>query len=261
MTVAEMRFFDVNTMIGGWNNYDLAFKTADGLAAEMRRVHIEKALAYHSMALCSDPKNGNDALARALEGHPDIVGAMVLTPLIREEFGGRDAVAGFMREHRIGAVRLFPNEHSYTLEEWNAEELFELTDEFSVPVLIDFRSNGGYPAEYYDQIYRLARRWPNTPIVLLSVGYRYLRVILKLLEKCPNVSVGTDTFIAYRGIEEIVKYCGSTRVLFASRMPFLESGVSVGRVLYADLSDADKENIAYNNAAALINGNRLYGGS
>jgi predicted TIM-barrel fold metal-dependent hydrolase len=41
-------------------------------------------------------------------------------------------------------------------------------------------------------------------------------------------------------------------------MPFIEGGVSAGRITYADISDADKENIAYNNAMDLLAGNQIF---
>lgn len=253
-----MQFFDVNMMIGPWSFNDLAFKTAGELTHEMCRLHIEKAFVFHSLANRSDPKDGNDCLRDEIKGNDSLIGAMVLTPLIKAEFGGAEKVLGFMRENHIGAVRLYPIDHSYMLEDWNMEELFELTSEHSIPVLLDMRQNGGELSSQYDKIHNLAVRYPKTPLVLLTVGYRHMRITLKLLEKCPNIFVDTSTFITYRGIEEVVRYFGSKRIVFGSRIPFIEGGVSVGRVIYADISGDDKENIAYNNAMGLLAGNKLY---
>ena len=255
-----MEFFDINTMIGRWPFNDLMFKTADGLCNEMDRLHISKAIVYHSMvALHTAGYSGNDYLAKEIAEYPQLIGAMACSPLVNVEYGGANALCDYMTKNRIGTFRLHPIEHGFTLHDWNMDELFELADEKRVPVLIDLRLSGEDYSEYYGNIHTLAKKYVNAPIVLLTVGYRHMRILMKLMEKCPNISVDTSTFITYRGIEEIVKYFGSKRLLFGSRMPFIEGGVGIGRIIYADISDADKENIAYNNAARLLAENKLIG--
>ena len=253
-----MQFFDINTMIGPWNFNDLSFKTAGELTHEMHRLHIEKAFVFHSMAKCYDPRVGNDFLYDEIKDNDNLIGAMVLTPLINTEFGGKEKVLSFMREKRIGAVRLYPIDHNYLLDVWNVQELFELTSEQSIPVLLDMRQHSGDLSSQYDKIYSIALQYPRTPLILLTAGYRHLRITLKLMEKCPNISLDTSTFIAFRGIEEVVRLFSSKRILFGSRMPFIEGGVSIGRIIYADISEADKENIAYKNAMNLLANNKLY---
>jgi predicted TIM-barrel fold metal-dependent hydrolase len=258
--VFKMRFFDINTMIGRWSFNDLAFEKADELIHEMDRLHIERAFVFHSLSQCYDPAPGNDALYNEIKGNDRLIGTMVLTPLIRAEFGGREKVIRFMKEKRIGAVRIYPIDHSFMLDVWNMEELFDLTSEYTIPVLLDMRQHGGELSSQYDKIYELAAHFPKTPLVLLTTGYRHMRITLRLLEKCQNVFLDTSTFITYRGIEEVIRLFGSKRILFGSRMPFIEGGVSVGRVIYADISDTDKENIAYKNAMDLLSGNQIYSG-
>jgi predicted TIM-barrel fold metal-dependent hydrolase len=253
-----LKFFDVNTMIGRWGMNDLAFEKADELIREMDRLHIEKAFVFHSLSQCYDPAPGNEALYKEVGENDRLIGTMVLTPLIQAEFGGREKVLEFMKEKRMGAVRIYPIDHSFLLDVWNMEELFDITSEYSIPVMLDMRQRGGELSSQYDKIYELAVHFPKTPLILLTTGYRHLRITLRLLDKCRNVYLDTSTFITYRGIEEVVRLFGSKRIVFGSRMPFIEGGVSAGRITYADISDADKENIAYNNAMDLLAGNQIF---
>ena len=57
----------------------------------------------------------------------------------------------------------------------------------------------------------------------------------------------TATFLTHGGYEEVVKRFGSERLLFGSHMPFTEPGSSAAAILYADIDDKDKKNIAYKN--------------
>lgn len=153
---------------------------------------------------------------------------------------------------------MYPIDHSYLLDDWNVQELFELTSEQSIPVLLDMRQNSGDLSSQYDKIYSIALRYPRTPLILLTVGYRHLRITLKLMEKCPNIFLDTSTFITFRGIEEVVRLFGSERIVFGSWMPFIEGGISIGRIIYADISEADKENIAYKNTMNLLASNKIF---
>jgi len=254
-----MDFFDVNAMIGPSPFGRLPFESASELTCEMRRLGIRKAILYHSLSRQNSPAGGNEALAAQIEGHSELIGAMVLTPLIGREFGGRETVLANMRKWRVGAVRIFPFSHRFTLDPWNLEEIFALTEAYMIPVMIDMKPNEDDMAGYA-KLFELAGAYPGTPIVMLSTGYRHLRVTLKLMEKRPNLHLDTSTFLSFRGIEEIVSQVGADRVLFGTRLPYLEGGVSVGRVLYADLSDADKRMIALGNAERLLAANRIFSG-
>ena len=132
------------------------------------------------------------------------------------------------------------------------EQLFSLLDEMHMPVLIEGRGLSGSLESYFPHIFELAGRYKNVDIVLLTVGYRNLRTIYGLFDKRPNIYIDTSTFITFRGIEDVVRYYGSERILFGTRMPFIEGGVSVGRLTYADLEASDKENIAYRNILRLL---------
>ena len=253
-----MDFFDINAMIGTWPFPGVTQYDAGAFCTEMDRLHIAKALVFHSAALRDTPGySGNNCLSESIRKHERLTGAMVLSPLVQIEYGGATALTAYMKDNGFGAMRLHPKEHSYTLYEWNMEEVFEIANAFRVPVLIDMRSIGGDFDAAYGAIHGLASRYTNAPIVLLTIGYRHLRVLFKLFEKCGNLYADTSTFITYRGIEEIVTFFGSERLLFGSRMPFIEGGVNIGRILYADISDADKACIAGGNARRMLSASTL----
>ena len=253
-----MRIIDINCMIGEWPFTPLRFQSAPDLLAEMHRLGIERAFIFDSRAWLHAPSVGNACLLEAVQPHPGLVPVLVLTPLMEQEFGGGQRVIESLERNGVGAVRLFPFDQSFTLNRWNIEKLFVLLDEASVPVLIECLTPGGNIDASLPQLFDLATAFPHTPIVLLNPGYRRLRIFYELFTRCPNLYMDTCTFIPYRGLEDFVRNFGSERLLYGSRMPFLEGGVSLGRLLYADISPADRENIAWRNALSLLRQNRLY---
>jgi predicted TIM-barrel fold metal-dependent hydrolase len=253
-----MKYFDINCMVGEWCFKSLHFKTVGGLLSEMDRLGIEKSLVFNSRSWLYAPVPGNDTIVQQVKYSERLMPVMVLTPLIDQEFGGRDVLTGYIRKNNIAAARLFPVDQNYTLNMWNVEKMFSLLDDIRMPVMIESREALGNIDLYFHQIYEIASNFKNTPIILLTVGYRNPRILYEMLDRCPNIYVDTSTFIAFRAIEDAVKYFGSERILFGTRMPFMEGGVSVGRLLYSDISIKDKENIAFRNITNMLAKNKLF---
>jgi predicted TIM-barrel fold metal-dependent hydrolase len=252
-----MQLIDANCMLGEWTFKNLRLKEPNEMLNEMRRLGIAKSLVFHSRSWLYDIKSGNMAIIEAVRNYSNsLIPVIALTPLIEQEFGGKKAVIHFIKANRVGAVRLFPTDHNFTFELWSVDKLFSTLDEMHMLVLIEGRELTGSINSHYAQIYELARRYKNVNIVLLTVGYTGLRTMYGLFDKCPNIHIDTSTFITFHGIEDVVKHFGSERILFGSRMPFIEGGVSVGRLLYADLEAADKDNIAYRNILRLLGHNK-----
>ena len=252
-----MKFIDVNCMIGEWIYKDLRFKDVQCLRAEMQRLRIEKSMVFDSRAWLYDPKVGNSMLLQTTSMYKELIPVIVLTPLIDQEFGSKESIYEYLKENKIGAIRIFPTDHNFTLNLWNIEKMFTITNEICMPVLLEGREREGTIDKYFTQIYEIAKTFKNTPLILLSVGFRNLRTLYNLFDSCPNIFIDTSTFLTYRGIEDVIKYFGSERIVFGTRMPFLEAGVSVGRIIYADISNKVKENIAYNNIYRMLHSNKL----
>jgi len=252
-----MQIIDVNCMLGEWAFKNLRFKAPAELLDEMQRLGIVKSLVFSSNSWQNDIKTGNHQIVEMVKDHAErLLPVAALTPLIRQEFGGKQPVVDFLTKNHIAAVRLFPSDHHFSLDLWCMEELFEILDEMHMLVLIEGREQTGSIDSYYQQIYDLASKHKNVDFVLLTVGYRSLRTIYCLFDNCSNIHIDTSTFITFRGIEDMVRYYGSERILFGSRMPFMEAAVSVGRIIYADIDASHKENIAYRNVLRLLGRNK-----
>ncbi len=75
-------------------------------------------------------------------------------------------------------------------------------------------------------------------------------MIYPMMEKCKNFHIDTSLLIAYRAVEEIVACFGAEHILLVPEC-LIWNQVIVGRILYADISQEDKEKIAYGNIDSL----------
>lgn len=247
-----MNIIDVNTMIGQWGPKKLHYSGAGGLLLEMDRLGIARALVYDSRSRWYDAARGNDLLLGQTRGNGRLVPVMAATPLLQLEHGGAEKFVTYIRENGIGAVRLFPDEQNFTLYPWNIGELLEILNAYRIPLMIECRSLADPLAAFWNNIREIMRAYPGVPVVLLTPGYRESRILYQLFEAGSNLHADTSTFIAYEGIEEVVRLFGAERLLFGSGMPFIEAGAALGRLLYAQISRQDMEKIAFGNIEAML---------
>lgn len=239
-----MKFIDINGMTGPWHKGNLRFSSPQELKSEMNRLGIEKTLAFDSRAWLYNPHEGNEYTFSSYSETPCIFPVPVYTNMAEFELTG----------HRPECcVRMFPSDHNYLFEPWSVDLLFSRLSGTETPVLLDCKPGQSGGRISYDSVFRVAQAFPKVPIVLLSIGYRSLRMLYPLMKKCENTFIDTSTFIPFRGIEFLVEALGAKRILFGTRMPFIDGGASIGRLLYANILTKDKELIAYGNAERIMN--------
>lgn len=269
-------FFDVNCMIGKWPAPKLHFETAKGLTERMSYLGIKKALVFHSIAWKYDSLFGNRQLLKEIESCnnlsetdeiPDNKSSLgrgietekekllplpVVTPY--------DTPKGILGEETVEllktkacAVKLFPRDHNYSFSQWNIGPMLEKLETMKLPVFIDYEQIR-YNEIRIEDLFWALKGYPKLPFVLCSNdhSYRIGRILYPLFERFKNFYIETSTFLLYQGIEEICSRFGSERILFGSGMPFQDGGGSIARVLYAEIDNKDKQNIAYKNAERLL---------
>jgi predicted TIM-barrel fold metal-dependent hydrolase len=98
----------------------------------------------------------------------------------------------------------------------------------------------------------LAARYPRAKLIAAHVGGDWERGI-KVIKPYPNVIAdvcGSDNYAGY--VEMAVRELGADRVVFGTDMPGRSMASQIGKVLGADISDADKEKILGLNMERLL---------
>ena len=109
-------------------------------------------------------------------------------------------------------------------------------------------SGESFPADVAD----LATRHPNAKIIMAHLNGVGLRGI-EDISGCENIVVDVSGGDPESCLVEIaVARLGHTRVVFGSDAPIRHFAVMLGKVLGSDLSDAQKQDILWNNVARLL---------
>jgi hypothetical protein len=218
----------------------------------MRRLSIGRALVRTAFEdLDSDVLFSNGALLDTCEKHDELTACPVVVPSSGGDFPPENEQIETLLARGAGAVCIRPKQDCWLLCEWASGLLFAELQERRVPVVCREHEVN------LEQLGDLAGRYPDMPLVLLESGYRTLRTLLPLLENFSNIYLSLGSaFTVLRGIETLVERVGAGRLLFGTGFPASEPMMAVTQLMYAEISDVDKNKIGSENLKSLIKGIR-----
>ena len=254
-----IRFFDCDVCLGVAND-PIASKVSDasGIVDTMAHYQVEKALVYHKEAI-NAPVEGNKMLIGEISAHPSLYGCAVLTPSYGGEFGDIKEYFSMLAQSGIKAIRLFPHTHSYRPVPLYLDTVLEEAQKHHMPVLIDEIdinntnlpwSTWGFSPSYED-IYELSQTYPKVDFIIISPGMLTQRKQFTIMHKTNNIYFDCSP-LGYKNVEYICKLFSAEKLLFSSGFPFLEPGAYMSYILYADISEKEKQMIAYDNLQRLL---------
>ncbi|MCP4643539.1 MAG: amidohydrolase family protein [bacterium] len=248
----RIRLFDVQTGFGGASQGSTDSVSADGLQAEMDRLDIGAALVRTAPdVLVHDVAAANAALFDACRDHSGWTPCPIVAPNGGREFLGEEEQVGEALANGAGAVLVRPQTDYWITAPWACDALFKAIEAHRMPVVcLNDRVS-------HETLGELAGRYPALPFILAGVQYRFLRVIVPLMETFTNVylSLGFN-FNSHNGIEHLVKVLGDDRLLFGTGFPDTEAAGAITMLAYAGIADEVKQRIGAENTERLIKGIR-----
>ena len=249
-----MRIIDINTAIG-IPTKSVRFTQIDGLLACMQDYCLDAAVVWNSVS-DRDPELGNLEMYRiALEHRKVIYPCMLLEPSL-ETLGlpGDGSVTERLEQYRPAAVRVIQGEAThFPMNRYYAQELLLPLNEAHMPLIVD----GSYSHLFWNCLPELAEAFSDVPFILLRCGLNESRIIRPLLKYTRNIYFDISVMQDFAQIEEITENFGSERLLFGSGLPQYVPAGPLGLLKYADISEADRANIAYANFERLMGGVKL----
>jgi len=257
--IQEIIFFDGNAAIGRTSiPHNSPICSPDELVNDMKKIRLSRALVFHTESL-NDPVFGNDLLIKAIAEYPELTGCAVLAPAASGEFGDIAKYVEYLVGSGIKAIRLFPRIHFYTIKSYVLSSVLEQALRYRLPVILDFitherlsyiESTWDFFPDY-DDIYLLAKEWPEIPFIVAIPGMTSQRRQYALLNACENVFLETSGY-SYRFIENVCKRFSANRLIAGSYMPRVDPSAMMLGVLYANISEREKQMIANDNLEKLI---------
>jgi hypothetical protein len=246
----RLRFFDCTCSLGPYRTRVFRFaRTAVELIEEMDFSNIERALVYHTAMRYDHPQVGNERVVAETAGQSRLQPTWAILPSQTGEQPATETLLRNMRRHDVRALRLFPDDHRYFVDEITWGDQLAVYAERRIPLFV--RAS-------LDKCAQLLRSFPDLVIVTASQGSNPLdRYAWPLVEKYPNLIFETSGYVVDNGIEEFCRRYSAARLVFGSGYPENSSGAAMLALAHADIPAADRQAIAADNLHRLLAEARL----
>jgi hypothetical protein len=221
----------------------------EDLLAVMARFNIACAAVEHAVAREASPRLGHALLEEEIAGHSNLRPAWHLMPDIspRIEKAYTDPDQYLAQRVALGRIDAKDFCHGRGDQACFAPVL-EACEAIHLPVFIDFRTQGD--PVLFD--FGICERFPGIPFVAEGFGGYPRHKLIWCLQNYPNLylsTVGGEGFAIEALLCEIV---GPDRLIFGSNWPARSIGMSLGSVLFAEVSADIRRRLAHGNFQALL---------
>ncbi len=247
----RLKLIDVNACFGFGAYKKPDFETVTDLIQHLDYLGIERSLVWHYEARDVNPTSGNKLLLKEINELPvdlqkRVIPTFVVTPACYYEEGTLEFLKTQMGKGVTHALRVFPTVSRFQLAQMT-RILLELAH-FNPVCFIDC---SGQNESDLAELSIVANKVPEVTFVLTQKMWEGFGAVVDLMWQCPNIC--TDiSFIHTRGtIEMLVREFGVERVLFGMGHKS-HYGAAMASIIFADLSELQREMIAYKNIESLL---------
>lgn len=243
---------DAHAHLGPYSLFYIPDPDAAAMVRVMDRCGVTRTVLSSHLAIQADATRGNDATAAAVDAFPDrLAGYLVINPW-------QDPPAEIERradDPRFVGIKLHPSLHQYPLSGPRYEPVWELAAATGKPVLTHTWENSTYDRPAI--VGQVAERHPDVTILAghagamqtgfleaIEVARRHPRVVLEI---CGSFNSG-------RQIVRMVDELGPHKVVYGSDFPFIDLRVSIGRVVFAELSEGNRRAVLGQTMARILAG-------
>ena len=226
---------------GGWAG--VAFGEAE-LLSQMEEYEIEKTF------LTGASFQGNDAVVEAFQNHPDkIVPFVWINPALDDV---EKKLTRYIVNEGFMGIKMQPLFDAFVADDPIVDPVMDFAEAHNVPVFIHC---GHPPFSLPWSIALLAERHPNVNVTMIHMGHGhgvYIDASIKMAKRYSNIYLEMSGMPMGCKIAEAYKTVGADRVMFGIDSPFHHPSVEIQKVLTCGLSDAEQQDVFYNNAKKLL---------
>lgn len=243
-----MKIIDVNMSIGH-KDYRGERITPEYMLALMEEYHIDHAVCYHAHTWL-DPKDGNRKMAKiAAESAGRIGLCLVLDPILgADNLPGEGSLQDRIAAMKPACIRVFPKMCRMPFHPFYFEEILDAVNALGLPLIIDEL----YNMEFFCRLPEISCQYPNVKFVLIEQGMCEGRRIYPLATKCENVYFTCERMADNLQLEESEVRGICHKLLFGSGYPNRPHAGALGLVLYANISEENREKILCKNWEAMV---------
>jgi predicted TIM-barrel fold metal-dependent hydrolase len=249
---------DVGAFIGEWPFRLLPNTTLEALEDRLRTEGVERALVTPLEGLLhEDPQPVNVRWGERLWDSSFFHFIPLLDPMLPRV---EHSLAACHEDYAAVGLRLIPNYHGYSLADERVDSLARIAGVLSLPILLQLRLQDVRSMHPLlraadvgvQETLALARRHPDTTIVLCGCNWSEFQQVGPLLEKIPNLYL-TLSHVEYLDVlSRLVDRWGASRFLAGTHAPLFSATSLRLKLDTAHLSEADRKAISQENALCLF---------
>ena len=212
------------------------------LLSEMKRLRIDLAVVRHQVALDAGPVAGNRAVREEIAAADPLIAAWFVTPDGFEPDFDPAKMLDDMLGAGIALAWTDAESQDFSLLPWCSGELYEQLQSRQIPLLLDHHGLN------HDDLHVVLRDFPRLRVALVNMARTVgrNRLLYPLLRRHPNLYLClNNSYAVHQGIEDLCDKFGSQRWVFGMGYPRSEGGASITGLMYADISDEQRADIAH----------------
>ena len=244
------RVFDVHGHLGRWERKFYPDWSAEAMVDRMDRVGVERLAVSDIQAIGPDYRAGNDRIGAAVAAFPErLVGYVVYNPNYVSEMA--DEMARGFEELGCRGIKIHCSLHETSTEDPRYRPVFQTAQERRCPILCHVYQ--GPSPEFLMQV--LADH-PDAKFIYAHIGggaRGSLERFVEVARARPNLFFDLGVSVMPRGtLAWLVTQVPPIQIVYGSDHPLNGFTFQLGRVLLADIPDAVKRTILWDNAAGIF---------
>lgn len=241
MPLKDILVIDCHGHLGSEANFNIPAVTTEAILTTMDRIGIDTVCVSHLMALRGDYRGGNDLVAAAVQQYPGrFLGYACPDPNCPEDIESElDRCFGELRLH---AIKIHAGFQGYPIDGAGYHQVYEYAQTHgAIPVL-------GHGFAQAGRMEKIAHSYPEVPFIVAHFGGsyhgRFPEEMVEVIRKYDNVFTDlVSSVVPFGGLEVLVNKVGADKLLYGSDICYQEATHQIGRVLFARISEREKEKI------------------
>ena len=223
--------------------------TAPSLIAEGEKVGVERYVVHSTATTVHQVRSINEYIYSEMQAHPEFIGFMTLHNEMTDDAIEEEVELAVSRGMK--GVKMHPDFQKFNIDD--AENLYRVTAG-KLPVLLHM-GDRRYDFSSPERLKRMAEKYPEQVFIGAHFGGYSVWDKVECLKDLPNVYFDTSSslfFLDKGRASDLIHRFGPERYFFGTDFPMWKPDEELKRFLALDLTEEERENILYNNAAKLL---------
>ena len=238
------------TAIGNFYDIQMAEDgTANSLVKEGTAIGVEKYVVHSTATTVHQVRAINEYIYGEMQLHPEFIGFMTLHNEMTDEAIEEEVALALSRGMK--GVKLHPDFQKFNIDD--AENLYRVTAG-RLPVLLHM-GDKRYDFSAPERLRKMAEKYPEQIFIGAHFGGYSVWDKVECLKDLPNVYFDTSSslFALDRNrAADLIHRFGHKRYFFGTDFPMWRHDEELRRFLALPLTEEEREDILYNNAAKLL---------